>query len=220
MKRYLIRLLRLILGLFLCAVGIVFTMKANLGYAPWEVFHSGISNVIDMQIGTITILTGAVIIVLALILGEKIGIGTILNMVLIGFFMNIILGFNLIPEVNNLFLRVSFIILGLFILALGSYFYMGAEFGTGPRDCLMVALTKRTKLPVGICRGAIEVLVTIIGYLLGGSLGIGTVISAISVGFCIQIVFKLLKFDVTKLKHEDLMFMVKKFFYKEKTINN
>ncbi len=214
MSRYLIRLLRLIFGLFLYALGIVFIMKANLGYAPWEVFHSGLSKTIGLQIGTITILVGALIIVIVFFLGEKIGIGTILNMILIGFFMNIILDFKIIPDIKNIPLRYTFLIGGLFIIAFGSYFYIGSGFGAGPRDCLMVAITKRIKLPVGLCRGGIEVLVTIIGFFLGGSLGIGTVLSAISIGFCIQIVFKLFKFDVTKIKHEDLGIIVNKIFIK------
>ena len=212
MKKYLIRLLRLIFGLVLYSVGIVFTMKANLGYAPWEVFHSGLSKVTGLQIGTTSIFVGIIIIIMVLFLGEKIGVGTILNIFLIGLFINILLDFKLIPEVDKMLLRILFLIGGLFIISFGSYFYIGSEFCAGPRDCLMVAFAKKTKLPVGVCRSTIEVLVTIIGYVLGGSLGVGTVIAAILIGFCVQLVFRLFKFDVTKLKHEDLMFMVKRFY--------
>ena len=96
------------------------------------------------------------------------------------------------------------LISGLFVIAIGSYFYIKSAFGVGPRDNLMVVLARKTKLPVGVCRFAIELAVTLIGWLLGGMVGIGTVISVIAIGFCIQITFKVFKFDVTAVKHETL----------------
>ncbi len=210
MKLYLLRILKLIFGLFLFALGIALTIKADLGYAPWEVLHSGVGRVIGLQIGTVTILFGAIIVLVVFILKEEIGIGTILNMILIGAFMNIILDFNLIPHIENVVIRLILLICGLFTIALGSYFYMSSEFCAGPRDCLMVVLTKRTKLPIGVCRGIIEVLVVLIGWLLGGSVGIGTVISAFCIGFCIQITFKIFRFDAIKLKHENIKDTFKK----------
>jgi len=94
------------------------------------------------------------------------------------------------------------LIVGLIIIALGTYFYMKPGLGAGPRDSLMVALTRKTGLPIGICRGMIEVLVVIIGWKLGGMVGVGTILAAFTIGFWIQITFKLFKFDATQVEHE------------------
>lgn len=204
MKQFYIRLLRLIWGLFLYSLGIVVTMNAHIGYAPWDVFHVGFAKMIGMSIGTASIITGVFIGIITVLLGEKLGLGTILNMVLIGVFLDMLLKFHIIPVANNGLLGVIMMIVGLFIIALASYFYIGSAFGAGPRDSLMVALTRKTGLPVGVCRGTIELLAVLVGWRLGGMLGIGTIISAFVIGFCIQITFKLLKFNATEVKHETL----------------
>ena len=204
MKYFLIRLLNIITGLFLYAVGIVVTIRANIGYAPWEVFHVGIAGKIGLSIGTVSIIVGLMIVIIVVVLGEKLGFGTILNMILIGLFMNIIFMINLIPKAENLVNGIIMLITGILIISFGSYFYIKAAFGAGPRDSLMVVLARRTKLPIGLCRGVIELLATIIGWFLGGMVGIGTVISVVVIGFCIQTVFKILKFDATAVKHETL----------------
>ncbi|MBK5241176.1 hypothetical protein [Clostridium sp.] len=204
MKQFCIRMLRLICGLFLYALGIVVTMNANIGYAPWDVFHVGFSKMVGMSIGTASIVTGVVIGVISVLLGEKLGLGTILNMILIGVFLDMILALNIIPLASNLSLGIVMMIIGLFIIALATYFYIGSSFGAGPRDSLMVALIRKTGLSVGICRGSIELIAVFIGWKLGGMIGIGTIISAFIIGFCVQVTFKLLKFDPTKINHETL----------------
>lgn len=202
MKQYLIRLFRLILGLLLYAFGIVITMNAHIGFAPWDVFHAGLAKITGLNFGTASIITGVAIVLITLFLGEKLGLGTILNMVLIGVFLDLLIEFHIIPVAGNIILGILMVIAGLFIIALASYFYIGSAFGAGPRDSLMVALTRKTGLPVGVCRGTIELIAVIIGWRLGGMLGIGTIISAFAIGFCIQVTFKLLKFDATAVKHE------------------
>lgn len=204
MKLFCLRLLRLLWGLFLYALGIVFAMNAHIGYAPWDAFHIGIAKTTGISIGTASITVGIIIVIIAVLLGEKFGLGTILNMVLIGVFLDMLFLLNIIPVANNLLLGILMMIVGLYIIALGSYFYIGSAFGAGPRDSLMVALTRKTGLPVGLCRGSIELLAVFIGWILGGSLGIGTVISAFIIGFCVQTTFKLMKFDATQVKHETL----------------
>lgn len=204
MKPFYIRLMRLIWGLFLYALGIVVTLNAHIGYAPWDVLHVGLGKTIGISIGTASIMTGVIIGIVAILLGEKIGLGTILNMVLIGAFMDIILGLHIIPVMNNFALGIIMLIVGLFIIALASYFYIGSAFGAGPRDSLMVALTHKTELSVGICRGIIELLAVFVGWRFGGMLGIGTIISAFVIGFCVQATFKLLNFDATEVNHETL----------------
>jgi uncharacterized membrane protein YczE len=117
-------------------------------------------------------------------------------------FIDIIFPF--IPVAANPIIGTIMLIFGLFIISIGSYFYIKSAFGAGPRDSLMVVLARKTKLPVGLCRGILELSVTLIGWFLGGLVGFGTVLFVIAIGFFIQIVFKLFKFDVTQVKHETL----------------
>ncbi len=204
MTPYLTRFIKLIFGLFLYALGIVFAIQANIGYAPWEVFHVGLSQTLGISIGTASIAIGALIVGLVMLLGEKIGIGTILNMFLIGIFLDWILLLDWIPGAANFPIGVAMLILGLFTIALGSYYYIDSAFGAGPRDSLMVALTRMTKLPVGLCRSGVEITVVLIGWKLGGMVGIGTVVAAFGIGFCVQTTFRALKFDTTAIQHETL----------------
>ena len=192
----------MVIGLFLFALGIVVTIKANIGYAPWEVFQVGLANTFGLSIGLATIIVGLAIVITVKIFGEKIGFGTISNMFLIGAFIDVILFIDVLPVPKNLMISIPMLIAGLFIISIGSYFYIKQAFGAGPRDYLMVVLTRRTKLPVGICRSIIELFVMIVGWRLGGMVGIGTLISVIGIGFCIQITFKILHFDVASIKHE------------------
>jgi uncharacterized membrane protein YczE len=205
MKQFIIRFLNMIIGIILYALGIVVTIKANIGYAPWEVFHVGLGLTFGITIGVASIIAGMVILIIVMVMGEKLGLGTIANMILIGVFIDIFLVFNIIPTSDNFVIGIAMLVAGLFIISLGSFFYIKSAFGAGPRDSLMVALARKTKLPVGLCRGAIELIVTVSGWFLGGMVGAGTVISVILVGFCIQITFKVLKFDVTAVKHETLI---------------
>ena len=150
MKYFLQRMPRLILGLFLYALGIYVTIRANIGYAPWDVFHTGISKASVMTLGLSSIVVGVVIGLLAVLLGEKIGLGTVANMVVVGLFIDVLIQWNPIPINQNFWLGIPMMILGLYIIAFATYFYIGTGFGAGPRDSLMVALTRKTGLPVGI----------------------------------------------------------------------
>ncbi|WP_286951878.1 MULTISPECIES: YczE/YyaS/YitT family protein [Aminobacterium] len=204
MNNFLKRITNLLFGLFLFALGVVITMKANLGFAPWDVFHQGIAKTVGMSIGNVSILMGLVICILVFLMGEKIGLGTLLNMLLVGFFIDRILELNILPEMGDFISGVAMMIAGLFTIAFASYFYIGSGFGAGPRDSLMVAVERKTGLAVGVSRGIVEGTAVLIGCLLGGPVGFGTVLAAFGVGFCVQIVFSVLKFDVTRVKHETL----------------
>jgi len=204
MKQYSIRIFDMLTGLFLYALGIIISLKANVGYAPWEVFHVGLADTIGLSLGITTIIAGIVIVIIVTLLGEKLGLGTISSMLLTGVFIDIILLINIIPAANNKITGFVMLIIGLFIISVGSYFYIKSGFGAGPRDNLMVVLARKTRIPVGICRFIIELLVTLIGWKLGGMVWIGTVISVAAIGFCIQITFRMFRFDVTSVKHESL----------------
>jgi uncharacterized membrane protein YczE len=201
---FLRRFSELIGGLFLFSFGIVVTMKANIGFAPWDVFHMGVAKTSGLSLGYALIATGFVILIAAVLLGEKVGLGTLFNMVLLGVFMDLILAIDPVPKMNNFFVGVIVMIAGLFIISLGSFFYIKSAFGAGPRDSLMVALRRRTGMPVGLCRGLIEGAAVIIGWLLGGPVGLGTVLAALGIGFCVQITFSLLRFEPAKVRHENL----------------
>jgi uncharacterized membrane protein YczE len=174
----------------------------------------GLSRFTGWSMGRMSISVGALICVLVLLLHEKLGLGTILNMLLIGIFMDLIFAIDIIPLLNNMWFGIVMMIAGLFIIALGSYFYMGAGFGAGPRDSLMVAVKRRLNIPVGACRAMVEGAALLAGYFLGGQVGVGTVIAVFGIGFCVQIVFKLLKFNPAAVEHETLHGTWKRFVNK------
>ena len=202
MKNMISRLVNLLAGNILFALGIVLTLQANIGYAPWDVLHAGLSEKTGISFGLISIIAGLLLIIIVLLLGEKIGWGTVSNMALVGLFIDAILALKIIPLPAQLPFSILMLVGGLFIISLGSYFYIKSAFCAGPRDSLMVALARKTRLPIGLCRSFVELLALIGGWFLGGMVGIGTVISVIGIGFCVQITFGLLRFDPTKVKHE------------------
>lgn len=203
-KETVVRYIRLILGLFITALGFVFMLNANIGYASWDVFHVGVANVSGLTIGTVTMIVGIFVATLAAILGEKIGIGTLANIILIGLFLDIILKINIIPKGQGLISGLVILFIGLVVLAIGLFLYIGAGYGAGPRDALMVAVAKKTGLSLTIARAIIEGTVVIIGWIIGGKVGIGTIIAAVSTGFFIDLVCKIMKFDMKKIEHETL----------------
>jgi len=204
MKLFVIRFANLMFGLFLYALGIVVTLRANIGYAPWDAFHAGLSQKAGFSFGTASIIVGIFVGALVMIWGEKIGLGTILNMVLIGIYIDIILFTGILPLSRNFVTGIIMLLVGLFIIAVGTYFYIKSGFGAGPRDSLMVVLNRKTKIPVGVCRIMVELTVTFAGWALGGMVGIGTVISGVAIGFFVQLVFAVLKFKPASVEHETL----------------
>ncbi len=194
--------MRLALGLILFTVGTVIIMNSGMGYGPWELFHAGIACHIPLTVGQVGIVTGAVIVMADLLMKEAVGIGTLANMVFIGLLMDWMLP--IIPRMEGAVPGFFYMVLGLLILGLGSYFYIQAGFGAGPRDTLMVALRRHTQLPVGVSRFAIEITVALLGWLFGGPIGVGTMITAVGLGSVIQIVFRLFHFEATAVEHENL----------------
>ncbi len=201
MKKVLLRILRLFTGLFLYAVGIVMTIHANLGLSPWDVFHQGLSNISHITMGKASITVGLVIVILNFIFGERVGWGTLFNMIFIGIFMDFLMLNHLIPVLQDFIPGVIMMLLGLLVIGIATYLYIGAGLGSGPRDGLMVFLTKKTKKSVRFVRNFIEISVLIIGYFLGGFVGIGTLIMALTVGYFVQFTFKIFKFNVGEVHH-------------------
>ena len=195
---------RLFLGFFLCATGMVMTINANLGLAPWDVLHQGMSKLIGITMGRANIMLGLIILALNALFGEKIGIGTILNIIFIGIFIDFLMLNNLIPIFNSFLPSFIMMLLGMLVFSYGCFFYIGTGWGTGPRDGLMVALTKRTGKSVRLVKSSLEILVVLVGYLLGGSVGLGTVVLSLGGGYVLQFAFKTVNFDVTGLEQRYL----------------
>ncbi len=202
---YLFVVFKLMLGFFLAALGIVFMINANLGLSPWDVLHQGITNVIPITIGQANIVVGIIVVISSMFLGVKIGIGTILNTILVGVFIDLITITKVIPMVHNLFIGILMLVVGMIFLGLGTCIYLSCELGCGPRDGLMTALTRITKKPVKLVRTTIEICALVCGWLLGGYVGIGTIITAIVLGYIIQLWCKILKLDIAILNHRSIL---------------
>jgi uncharacterized membrane protein YczE len=173
------RLPRLLGGLVLFGLGIAFMVRADLGLGPWDVLHTGLSERTGLAIGTVTILTGVVVLLLWVPLRERLGIGTIANALVIGLVVNAALA--VIEEPEPMAARIAFLALGIFLFGPGSGFYIGSGLGPGPRDGLMTGLARRGR-SVRVVRTGIEVAVLVVGAVLGGTIGIGTVLFAVTVG--------------------------------------
>lgn len=198
MKKIMSIIFRLLLGFICCAFGTVMAIQSNLGLSPWDVFHQGLSNITGLTIGQASIIVGLIVVTTTLLLKLEIGLGTIANMIIIGFFIDLIIYIDIIPLSSTLFSGVLMLIGSLVMMAIGSYFYISCKMGCGPRDGLMVVLVRVTGKSVGVIRFFIELSVLIVGWLLGGKVGIGTLITVMTVGSCVQLVFKIFKFDVKK----------------------
>lgn len=173
------RLARCLVGLALFAIGISLQMNANIGAPPWDVFHQGVAKQTEISIGRIIVMTGFALLLLWIPLKQKPGLGTILNALEIGLVADIAL--EIIPEPNNIFIRIIMVVVGILTVAIGTGLYIGSALGPGPRDGLMTGLAKRG-IPIRIGRTAIEVTVLIIGMILGGQVGIATFAFAFGVG--------------------------------------
>ena len=201
MKRVLYLLIRLFAGFILYGLGIVVMLNAKIGVSPWDVLHHGLSFKSGITMGQASIMVGLVIVILDAALGEGVGWGTVLNMIFIGVFLDIIKSMNIVPVADNLFMGIVMMIIGIIISAIATVLYLGAGLGSGPRDGLMLALNKKFSKPVGAIRMCIELTVLVCGWILGGSVGLGTIISAFGLGYAIQIGFKICRINSKEIKH-------------------
>ncbi|MGO4690217.1 membrane protein YczE [Glaciibacter sp. 2TAF33] len=174
------RILQLLIGLFLYGIGIALIVRAAIGVAPWDVLTQGIDNHTHLGFGLITVLMSGVVLLFWIPIRQRLGVGTVLNALLVGPSADV--GLSLIPEDLDLWLRIILFAAGLLVLAVATGLYIGAHFGPGPRDGLMTGLHKRTGWKIWIVRTGIEVIVLAVGWALGGNVGVGTVLFAVLVG--------------------------------------
>jgi uncharacterized membrane protein YczE len=178
------------LGFLLYGFAIALIVRADLGTGTWLVLEVALANILGIKIGTMTVYMGFIILILALALRERVGWGTLGNILSIGPWLNLFLDFISTPK-DNLALQMGMFLLGVLIQGLATAIYIGVEAGAGPRDSLMLAVHRTTGMSVRVARGAIEVIVVLIGWLLGGPAGIGTVAFALLIGPSVQWAFKL-----------------------------
>jgi uncharacterized membrane protein YczE len=173
------RLPRLLTGLILCGLGIASMVAADLGLGPWDVLHQGLSRLTGIPIGMTAVLVGLVVLGLWFPLRERPGLGTVLNVLVIGLVIDLVLLVLSTPAA--VWLRWVMMLAGPVLFALGSGLYIGAGLGSGPRDGVMTGLARRG-VPVGLARFLLEVTVLVGGWLLGGTVGAGTLAFALGIG--------------------------------------
>lgn len=174
------RLIQLFWGLALYGISLGLMVRANFGLDPWDVFHQGLSNRTGISLGMMVNLIGAMVLLLWIPIRQRPGIGTIANVFLIGTFADISL--YLIPPITSWTLAAAMLVGGILLNGVATGAYIGAGLGPGPRDGLMTGLVKRTGGSVKVIRTSIEVTVLAAGWLLGGTVGIGTVLYAVAIG--------------------------------------
>jgi uncharacterized membrane protein YczE len=178
------RFLQLFVGLFLYGAATALQVRAVVGVSSWTVLTEGLEHVVPWSFGTITVVSSAVILLFWIPLRQRPGIGTLLNALAIGPAADLVLA--VVPTPDGLPARIGLFVAGLLLLALATACYIGAGFGTGARDGLMVGLHERLGWPVWVARTLLEVSVVVVGWLLGGDVGVGTVVAAFAIGPVVQ----------------------------------
>jgi uncharacterized membrane protein YczE len=174
------RVLQLLIGLFLYGIAIAMIVRGAVGVAPWDVLTQGLNLRTGLTFGLITIIVGGVVLLAWIPLKQRPGVGTVLNVLLVGPSADI--GLALIPADLDLWARILLFAGGLLLLGVASGLYIGGNFGPGPRDGLMTGIHRVTGWPIWVGRTGVEVVVLGIGWLLGGNVGIGTVLFAVLIG--------------------------------------
>ncbi|HEX5829192.1 MAG TPA: hypothetical protein VFY23_16820 [Candidatus Limnocylindrales bacterium] len=187
------RLPGLLVGLLLFGSGIAFMAEAGMGLGPWEVFHQGIAMQTGLQLGTVSILLGIPILAAWYPLGERPGVGTVLNILLIGTATNVALG--VIPDISGQPQQLLLMALGVVTIAAGSGLYLASDLGPGPRDGLMTGLHFRFGWSIRRARTAVELTVLCLGFLAGGTIGLGTVVFALGIGPLVQVMLRIFDRD-------------------------
>lgn len=195
--------------------GVYLTIHANLGSAPWDVLNLGLSKTFGILYGTASIAVSLIILGIDVVLKEPIGIAMIIDSFTVGKSVDFFEHLDFVPAPHNIADAILMLTVGLFVIGYTQYFYMRAALGCGPRDTLIVGIAKRIpKLPLGVLVICLHTAVTATGWLLGGPVGIGTVICAFSAGPIMQLAFDSMHFSAIYLKHQRISETVKTVFGK------
>lgn len=189
------RFAQLLAGLVLFGTGLWLGLQAHLGVGPWDVLHGGLAAHLGTPFGRTSIAVGAAVLVVAVVAGVRPGIGTVLNVLVVGEVIDLLLATPALDGVGTGPLAVRLLVTagGIAVVAAGSALYLGAHLGPGPRDGLMVAISGRTGWSVGRARAALECGVLVLGIALGGPVGPGTVVFALGIGPAVQLAFRVLR---------------------------
>ena len=192
-------------SLFVNGFGVYLTIQANIGAAPWDVLNLGLSRSLGILYGNASIAVSLTILLIDILLKEPIGIAMFIDAVVVGKAVDFFNWIHAVPPCRSLWTSIPVMIVGLFILAYTQYTYMIASLGCGPRDTLLVGLAKRVKrLPIGAVSIALLSTATLTGWLLGGPVGIGTLLCAFGTGPVMQLAFSTVRFDATRVRHQRL----------------
>ncbi len=197
--------LQIAAGLLVFAFGVHLTIFANIGLAPWDCLGMGIARHTPLNYGLAMTVMGIVILGVDLSLKERIGYGTIIDALLTGNFVQMFNVLNPFPANDSLWRGISIMLVGFVFMALGMYVYMKAGQCCGPRDALLVGLGKRLpRVPIGVVQILLWAIVLLAGWLLGGAVGVGTLISTVGAGAVMQIVYNLIRFEPRDIRHRDV----------------
>lgn len=192
-------------SLFANGFGVYLTIQANIGAGPWDVLNLGISKSLGMLYGTASIAVSVTILVIDILLREPIGLAMFIDVFVVGKAVDFFNMIRAVPPAASLLTGIPVMIAGLVIMAYTQYTYMIASLGCGPRDTLLVGLAKRARrIPIGAVSIALLSLATLVGWLLGGPVGVGTLICAFCAGPIMQFAFHTVRFDATLLRHQRL----------------
>ena len=197
--------LRILFGLAVYSFGVHLTIAANIGLAPWDCLGMGIAKHTPLNYGSSMVLTGVCAIVIQLILRERIGFATLFDALITGRLTQFFIDISPYPENHSLWLGIIFMLFGFLFISLGMYVYMSAECGCGPKDGLLVAIGKQMpKIPIGVVEIMLWAVVTLFGWMLGGTVGIGTLISVLGAGAVMHLFYTVIHFEPRKLRHRSI----------------
>ncbi|MBQ6663048.1 MAG: hypothetical protein IJM69_05855 [Firmicutes bacterium] len=206
MKQVVLGWIQIVFGLFIFALGVHLTIRANLGLAPWDCFGMGISYHTPLNYGLSMTVMAIVILGIDLLMKEKIGFGTVIDALLTGNFVQLFNDLDPFPETKSIQVGIVIIIAGLALMAIGQFFYMKSAQGCGPRDALLVGLGKRLRrLPIGAVQILLWGTVLLIGWLLGGPVGIGTLVCTFCSGVVMQAIYTLIRFEPRSVVHQSFL---------------
>lgn len=187
------RLLQLLVGLVLYGATMALMVRSGLGLDPWDVLHEGVADLVGLSFGTVTIIVGALVLLAWIPLRQRPGVGTVANVIVIGIAADATLW--LLPEPEQLAWRIAYLVVGIVGNGVAGGMYIGAGLGPGPRDGLMTGLVRRTGRSVRLVRTSLELTVLATGWLIGGTVGVGTVLYALAIGPIVQVTLPLFMVD-------------------------
>ena len=217
-KRIALQWLRIAAGLLVFAFGVHLTIFANIGLAPWDCLGMGVAKHTPLNYGLAMTLIAVAVLIVDLLLKERIGFGTVIDALLTGNFVQMFNDLNPLPENGSLWLGIVIMLAGFVFMALGMWIYMLAGQCCGPRDSLLVGLGKRLRrLPIGLVEILLWAAVLLAGWLLGGPVGIGTLISTVGAGAGMQLVYHLVRFEPRDVRHRDIPEVIRELAGKDGT---